>query len=88
MDRVEGGLGRAGLGSKHVPLGADGTLIPMTGVIGDNGIFQVTAQPLLGSSQISTESSFLAMDTTITYDTIICLCVKCSTRSNNERVLH
>ena len=48
--RVEtrgGGPGRAGWGSKHVPLGADGALIPtrITGVVGpgDDGIFPVTA---------------------------------------------
>ena len=28
--------------ASNVPLGVDGTLIPVTGVIGDNGIFPVT----------------------------------------------
>ena len=50
LDRVEGRdswrTGPSRTRIQDVPLGADGTLIPITGVIGDNGIFPVTAQTL------------------------------------------
>ncbi len=39
-------------------------------------------KPFIGTSQIGTQTRSTAMDSAITYDTIICPCVKCSTRSN------
>ena len=67
LDRVEGGDSRQTGPSRttiqYVPLGANGTLIPSTGVIGDNGIlrrqryyFRSRLRPFLGESVIVIET--------------------------------
>ena len=44
--RTYGEPGRMGRRASNMSLGANGTLIPITGVIGDNGIFPVTDRTL------------------------------------------
>ena len=59
LERVEGAdirrAGPNGPRASNVSLGANGTLIPVTGVIGDNGIFPVTDRTSLeGRDEIVT----------------------------------
>ena len=84
MNRLRCGQGPAGLRSKYVPLGEDGTLIPITGVIGDNGIFPVTDRTLFkGRDGLYRYPRLQAMFAAITLDTINRLCVTQSIGSNS-----
>jgi hypothetical protein len=80
-----------------VPLGANGTLIPITGVIGDKRqlsvvtvYFRSRLRPFIGESQIVIGTLVLRTGShewaiaMIAYDTVHCPCVKCTTPSNNS----
>ena len=77
--------GRHGPRARNLPLGLGRQRYADSGHVNDrdNGIFQVTA-PIFFRVEADQKrvTDFRTLESVITYDTIICPCVKCSTLSN------